>query len=78
MLSCMNLRLFEIDDISDSWVSGQSLINENCDTSRASTDTDRKPGPETNNDKRNTVKKLKITLYQLVVGHSYFSELETI
>ena len=40
--------------ISDFWISGQSLINENCQNSRISNDIDMKLGPVTKLDKRNT------------------------
>ena len=45
--------------ISDFWISGQSLIKENCHNSRTSDDIDMKLGPVTKLDKRNktTLKK---------------------
>ena len=39
--------------ISDIWISGQSLIKENCHNSRTIDDIDMKPGPVTKFDKRN-------------------------
>ena len=39
--------------ISDSWISGQSLMKENCHNSRTSDDIDMKLGPVTKFDKRN-------------------------
>ena len=39
--------------ISDFWISGQSLINENCHNSRASDDIDMKVGPVTRFHKKN-------------------------
>ena len=41
--------------ISDFWISGQSLIKENCHNSRTSNDIDMKLGPVTKLDKRNKI-----------------------
>ena len=41
--------------ISDFWISGQSLMKENCPNSRTSNDIDMKLGPVTKLDKRNKV-----------------------
>ena len=40
--------------ISDSWISGQSLMNKHCHNSRTSNNIDMKLGPVTKLDKRNT------------------------
>ena len=47
-------------DISDFWISGQSLINKNCHNSRTSTDIDMKLGPVSKIDKRNTTTSKKV------------------
>ena len=41
--------------ISNVWISGQSLINENCRNSRTSNDTDMKLGPVTKLDRRKVI-----------------------
>ena len=41
--------------ISDFWISGQSLLKENCHNSRTSDDIDIKLGPVTKLDKRNKI-----------------------
>ena len=46
--------------ISDFWISGQSLIKENCHNSRTSNDIDTKLGPVTKLDKKNTTMSKKI------------------
>ena len=55
-LTCTSLRYWANADggISDFWISGQFLINENCDSSRTSNGIDMKLGPVTKLDKRNT------------------------
>ena len=46
------------NSMSDFWISGQSLVKENCCKSRTSNDTDMKLGPVTKIDMRNNVKKI--------------------
>ena len=50
-------------DISDLWITGQSLIKKNCNSSSTRNYTDIKIGPVTKLDKRNTrtLKKLTMT-----------------
>ena len=56
-LTCLSLQIPEKNldgDISDFWVSGESLVNENFLNFRTSNDIDMKLGPLTKLDKRNT------------------------
>ena len=48
----MYLTKIENEGISDFWISGQSLLKENCDDSRTSDDIDMKLGPVLKLDKK--------------------------
>ena len=54
------------EGISDFWISGQSLIKENCDNSRTSDDIDMKLGPVVKLDKKRQ-KNLTVTSCQQTV-----------
>ena len=62
----MYLTKIENEGISDFWISGQSLLKENCDDSRTSDDIDMKLGPVLKLDKKRQ-KNLTVTSCQQTV-----------